>query len=119
MTPAFNYISSSLTNISQSSENALSLKPINPLKAFRLFYLPQIKPAIFLGIMIVFIESIKEQPATLLLRPVGFDTLSTKIYNFTSEGQWEMAASPSLLLVSLSLIFVYLINKQVDLNNNS
>tara|TARA_B100001175_G_scaffold224357_1_gene191216 strand:- start:136 stop:957 length:822 start_codon:yes stop_codon:yes gene_type:complete len=119
MTPAFNYISSSLTNISRSSENALSLKPKNSLKAFRLFYLPQIKPAILLSIMIVFIESIKEQPATLLLRPVGFDTLSTKIYNFTSEGQWEMAASPSLFLVSLSLIFVYLINKQVDLNNSS
>ena len=74
------------------------------------------KPAIFLSVLIVFIESIKEQPATLLLRPVGFDTLSTKIYNYTSEGQWEMAASPSLLLVFLSLIFVYLINKSFDHN---
>ena len=118
MTPAFNYISSSLDNIPQSSEKALSTKPNNPYKAFTLFYLPQIKPAIFLSIMIVFIESIKEQPATLLLRPVGFDTLSTKIYNYTSEGQWEMAASPSLLLILLSLVFVYLINKNIDLKNN-
>ena len=74
------------------------------------------KSALFLGFMIVFIESIKEQPATLLLRPVGFDTLSTKIYNFTSEGEWEMAASPSILLIFLSLVFVYLINKNIDLN---
>ena len=74
------------------------------------------RPAIFLSVLIVFIESIKEQPATLLLRPVGFDTLSTRIYNYTSEGQWEMAASPSLLLVFLSLIFVYLINKSFDHN---
>ena len=66
--------------------------------------------------MIVFIESVKEQAATLLLRPVGFDTLSTKIYNFTSEGEWEMAASPSILLIFLSLAFVYLINKNIDLN---
>jgi len=73
------------------------------------------KSALFLGFMIVFIESVKEQPATLLLRPVGFDTLSTKIYNFTSEGQWEMAASPSILLIFLSLLFVYLINKNIDL----
>ena len=76
------------------------------------------KPAIFLSLMLVFIESIKEQPATLLLRPIGFDTLSTKIYNFTSEGQWEMAAVPSLFLVSMSLIFVYLINKNIDLNRD-
>ena len=68
--------------------------------------------------MVVFIECIKEQPSTLVLRPVGFDTLSTKIYNYTSEGQWEMAASPSLLLVMISLIFVYLINKNIDLNKN-
>ena len=116
MTPAFNYISSSLTNIPKSSENALLTQPKNSYKAFLNFYLPQMKPAILLGIMIVFIESIKEQPATLLLRPVGFDTLSTKVYNFTSEGQWIMASSPSLLLILLSLIFVYLINKNIDLN---
>ena len=118
MTPAFNYISSSLDNISKSSERALSTKPKNPYKAFALFYFPQIKPAVFLSIMIVFIESIKEQPATILLRPQGFDTLSTKIYNYTFEGQWEMAASPSLLLIMLSLIFVYLINKNIDLKKS-
>ncbi len=116
MTPAYNYSSASLANISKSSENALSLIPSNPLKAFSSFYYPQMKSALFLGFMIVFIECVKEQPATLLLRPVGFDTLSTKIYNFTSEGEWEMAASPSLLLIFLSLVFVYLINKNIDLN---
>ena len=108
MTPAFNYVLSSLSNISQSAENALATQPKNPYKAFSSFYLPQMKPAIFLSIMVVFIECIKEQPATLLLRPVGFDTLSTKIYNYTSEGQWEMAASPSLLFVMISLIFLYI-----------
>ena len=118
MTPAFNYVLSSLSNISQSAENALATQPKNPYKAFSSFYLPQMRPAIFLSIMVVFIECIKEQPATLLLRPVGFDTLSTKIYNYTSEGQWEMAASPSLLLVMISLIFVYLINKNIDLNKD-
>ena len=118
MTPAFNYISASLSNIPKSAENALSIKPKNPFKAFRSFYLPQMQSAILLSIMIVFIETIKEQPATLLLRPVNFDTLSTKIYNYTSEGQWEMAASPSLMLIMLSLIFVYLINKNIDLKKN-
>ena len=76
------------------------------------------KSAALLGLMIVFIESIKEQPATLLLRPVGFDTLSTKIYNFTSEGEWIMAASPSLILIFLSLIFVYMINQNIDKNKS-
>ena len=118
MTPAFNYISASLSNIPKSAEHALTTFPRNSFKAFKLFYLPQMRPAVFLSLMLVFIESIKEQPATLLLRPIGFDTLSTKIYNFTSEGQWEMAAAPSLFLVSMSLIFIYLINKNIDLNQD-
>lgn len=116
MTPAFNYISASLSNISKSTENALATQPSNALKAFYYFYLPQMRSAIFLSFMLVFIESIKEQPATLLLRPIGFDTLSTKIYNYTSEGQWEMAAGPSLFLVIISLFFVYIINKYIDLD---
>jgi iron(III) transport system permease protein len=114
MTPAFNYLSASLANISSSSEKALSLISTNQAKAFTSFYFPQMKPALSLSFMIVFIESIKEQPATLLLRPVGFDTLSTKIFNYTSEGQWGLAASPSLLLIILSLVFVYFINKGID-----
>jgi iron(III) transport system permease protein len=118
MTPAFNYISTSLLNISKSAEHALATQPSNPLKAFSYFYLPQMKPAIYLSLMLVFIESVKEQPATLLLRPLGFDTLSTKIYNYTSEGQWEMAAGPSLFLVAISLIFVYVINKNIDISES-
>ena len=72
MTPAYNYSSSSLANISKSSENALSLIPSNPLKAFSSFYYPQMKSALFLGFMIVFIESVKEQAAT----PVSYTHLT-------------------------------------------
>ena len=118
MTPAFNYIKSSLENIPSSSEKALETFGVKNIKAFTMFYLPQMRSAIFLGIMIVFIETIKEQPATLLLRPTNFDTLSTKIYNYTYEGEWALASSPSILLILLSLIFVYLINKNINIRNN-
>jgi len=118
MTPAYNYLSAALLNIKESSENALATYSKDSMRAFTYFYFPHMKSAIYLGLMIVFIESIKEQPATLLLRPVGFDTLSTKIYNFTSEGQWIMASNPSLILVFLSLIFVYMINKNIHENKS-
>jgi iron(III) transport system permease protein len=90
MTPAFNYINASLANISKSAENALSTQPRNSYKAFRLFYLPQMKPAILLSIMIVFIESIKEQPATLLLRPVVLILSQQKytILQVRASGKW-------------------------------
>jgi len=110
MTPAYNYSASSLTNISKSSENALSLIPSNSIKAFSSFYYPQMKSALFLGFMIVFIESIKEQPATLLLRPVGFDTLSTKIYNFTSDVRSMGDGSKSKYFVIIFKSFICIFN---------
>jgi ABC-type spermidine/putrescine transport system permease subunit II len=116
MTPAFQYLISALENIPESSKQALSTLPVNSLKAFTSLYLPSMRPALLVAFLVVFIEVVKEQPATLILRPVGFETLSSKIYNFTSEGQWELAANPSLLLVMLSFILVYFLNKRLDKN---
>ena len=116
MTPAFQYLISALNNIPQSSKQALATFPTSPYKAFKSLYLPSIRPALLVAFLVVFIEVVKEQPATLILRPVGFETLSSKIYNFTSEGQWELAANPSLLLVFLSFILVYFLNKRLDAN---
>lgn len=114
ITPAFQYLVSASKNISESNIKAITTLPNNPLKAFRSLYFPALKPALFVAFLVVFIEVVKEQPATLILRPVGFETLSSKIYNFTSEGQWELAANPSLLLVLLSFILVYFLNKKLD-----
>jgi iron(III) transport system permease protein len=50
----------------------------------------------------------------LLLRPAGFDTLSSRIYNYTSEGQWELAAQPSILLVFIGVIFVIMLTRIQD-----
>ena len=94
MTLAFNYISSSLANISKSSENALQTHQ-NSYKAFINFYLPQIRPAILLGIMMILLNQLRN--INIIIEPVGFDTLSTKVYNFTSEGQWVMASSPMFI----------------------
>ena len=118
MTPSFKYLSASLGNISPSSQNALSGFSVNSFRAFFLFYFPQMRPAILMSLLVVFIEVVKEQPATLLLRPVGFETLSSKIYNFTSEGQWVLASLPSLFLIIICLIFVYILNKGIDLKMN-
>ena len=107
MTPAFNYISASLSNISKSSENALTTHPKNSFKAFKLFYFPQMRPAIFLSLCLYLLNQLRNSQQRFYCVPFGFDTLSTKIYNFTSEGQWEMAAAPSLFLVAISLFFVY------------
>jgi iron(III) transport system permease protein len=51
----------------------------------------------------------KELPATLLLRPIGFETLATEIWKYTALGSYSRAAPPALLLILVSAPFVYVL----------
>jgi iron(III) transport system permease protein len=59
-----------------------------------------------------FVDVMKEMPATLLLRPYGWDTLAVRIYEMTAEGQWQLAALPALALVAAGLIPVIISIRQ-------
>ena len=108
------YLDAALSNMSSGTLSATKIYSKNLFKTVKNIYFPYLYPSLLLGFLVVFIEVVKEQPATLLLRPVGFDTLSSKIYNFTSEGQWELAANPSIAMIILSLILVLILNNRVD-----
>ena len=56
---------------------------------------------------LVFLTTMKELPATLLLRPTGFDTLAVRIWSTTSELFYARAAAPALLLVLVSALPMY------------
>lgn len=75
-------------------------------------HLPLLLPAIGSAVLLVFVEAMREMPATLLLRPFGWDTLAVRIFEMSSEGEWEQAALPSLFLVLLGLLPVALILRQ-------
>ncbi len=64
----------------------------------------------------VFIESMKELNASLLLRPFNFDTLATHVFTFTSDEQLENAALPAITLVLVGLLPVILLTRSLILN---
>jgi iron(III) transport system permease protein len=61
------------------------------------------------AVVLVFVETMKEMPATLLLRPVGVNTLAVEIWERTSEAMWPEAAVPALTLVGVGLLPVVLL----------
>ncbi len=73
-----------------------------PLYVFRQITFPLIRPAILAGGALVFLTSMKELPATLILSPLGFSTLSTQIWTNINEAFFARAALPTLLLLLLS-----------------
>ncbi|WP_376695847.1 ABC transporter permease [Wenzhouxiangella sp. EGI_FJ10305] len=66
--------------------------------------LPLLWPGLITAFLLALVEVAKEMPATLMLRPFGWETLAVRIYELTAEGQWEMAAVPALILVLLGAI---------------
>ena len=77
-----------------------------PLDIFFRFKMPILKPAIFVGFCLTFIEVLKEMPMTLMMRPSGWHPLSVRVFELTSEGEWERAAPFSLWIVVLAFLVI-------------
>ncbi len=74
--------------------------------------LPLLRPGLVAALLLVLVETVKELPATLMLRPFGWDTLAVKIYGYTSEGLWAQAAWPALRLCAVGLLPVWWLVRQ-------
>jgi iron(III) transport system permease protein len=77
--------------------------------AFRAVTLPLIAPGVLAGAALVFLTTMKELPATLLLRPTGFETLVTTLWRAESAGYYGRAAIPALALVAVSALSLALV----------
>ncbi len=71
--------------------------------------IPLVRPGLLSGAALVFLTSMKELPATLLLAPTGYDTLATRVWSATQDAFYARAAAPALLLVAVSALSVGLI----------
>ena len=77
--------------------------------------IPLLWPGLVTAFLLALVEIAKEMPATLMLRPFGWDTLAVRIYELTTEGQWQMAATPALVLVILGAIPVFVLIRRATL----
>ncbi len=86
----------------------------SPFGVLRDVHLPLLRPALGAGALLVFVDSMKELPATLLLRPFNFDTLATHVYTLASLDLFEEAAPAALLIVLIGLVPVLMLNKIIS-----
>ncbi len=104
---------SSFLQINPQSEEAARGLGKGPSKVFFRITLPQLLPGISAAGALVFLTAMKELPATLLLSPIGFDTLAVQVWSASSEAFFARAALPALILVALSSIpMVYLVTQE-------
>ena len=101
---AIGAVRSSLLQVTPSLEEASLLLGAQRFTTFRKILLPLLRPGLGAGAGLVFLTTMKELPATLLLSPTGFSTLATRIWNSTSEGFLGRSAGSALALVLLSSV---------------
>jgi iron(III) transport system permease protein len=73
---------------------------------------PLARSGMLAGAALVFLSAMKELPATLLLRPIGFETLATEIWKLTQVGAYSRAAVPALVLIAVSAPVLYLVSAE-------
>jgi iron(III) transport system permease protein len=82
-----------------------------PLAALIEVHLPLLRPAIVSAALLVFVDCMKELPATLILRPFDFETLATTVFTLASLDQLEESALPALTIVAAGLLPVILLSR--------
>ena len=76
--------------------------------------MPLLRGGLTTGLLLVVIDVLKEMPITLMMRPFGWDTLAVRIFEMTSEGEWQRAALPAVLLVVAGLLPVLILDRTGD-----
>ncbi len=109
LTLAFNNIESTYQKIGPSYTEASYTLGQGKLKTLWSVDVPMLKDGLIFAFVIVFIDVVKELPLTLILRPTNYDTMATKVYQYASDEMIHEASLPSLLLVSVGVIMIYLI----------
>lgn len=105
---SYQTLDASLGRIPSSFDDAARALGTSVLGTLRRVHLPLMRGGLGTALILVFVETMKEMPATLLLRPFGVDTLAVGVWERTSESLWAEAAVPALAIVAAGLGPVFL-----------
>ena len=111
---AIGSIESNLNKIPPSLDMASRTLGCGTWEMLRRVHFPLIRRGCLIAGLLVFIETMKELNAALLLRPFNFETLATYVFNFASDEQLEIAAMPAVLLVLVGLIPLIIVNRSLE-----
>lgn len=109
MAVALNTYDAGLSTINPNMDAVARTLGHQPVPMLRRIHLPILRPSLLTALLIVFVDVMKELPATLILRPFNYDTLAVQAHRLASDERLQEAAVPSLVIVAVGLIPVALL----------
>jgi len=119
-TISYNATESGLGKIKKNIDLTVQSFGLSDFSILKKVHMPIMKTTLITSFILVFVDIVKELPATLILRPFNFDTLAINIYELASSEQLSYIASPSLILIIISLIpVILLIRKNINFDDKN
>ncbi len=109
-----NSLDSGMEKIGKSIDDASRLIGRKSSTTFFRIILPQVKLSILAGFFLVFVDTVKELPITLLLRPFNFDTLATSLYEYSSNEMFEYGSLHALTIIFFLSVVIYLFDNVLE-----
>lgn len=116
---AFGAVDSSLLKIKPTLDDAARSLGQPPLPILWRVHLPLLTGGLLTAAMLVFVDVMKELPATLVIRPFNFDTLAVRVYQYASDERLAEAAAPALAIIGVGLLPVILLSLQLSRGSRS
>lgn len=104
LTVGFNPVESGLQRVTRSIDEAAASLGVVGTELIRKVHVPLLRTSLATAATLVFVDVMKEMPITLITRPPGWDTLAVRVWEMTSEGEWERAALPAVAIVLVGLV---------------
>lgn len=111
LTVAYNTVSGGLSRIPPGLDAAARSLGAKPSRVLARIYAPLLAPSLAGAAALVFIDTVRELPATLILRPFNLETLATRTYRLASDERLIEASIPALILLAAGLLPVLLLNR--------
>jgi iron(III) transport system permease protein len=111
---AYGSVDSGFQNITANMDRVPRLFGFSTRATMRKIHLPLLRRSLLTALLIVFVDCMKELPATLILRPFHVDTLATHVYQYASSEQLEQSSLAALLIVLVGLFPVLLLSRTIQ-----
>ena len=113
MTSALQTVDSALHRVTPHMDDASRSLGLTPAQSLRRVHLPLLRRGLLTAGLLVFIDVMKELPATLVMRPFNFDTLATQAYTLATDERLAEASTATLAIVAVGLLPLLVLCRQI------
>lgn len=110
---ALNTVEASLGKVARSIDHAARVLGHSPVRTLIRVHAPMMRASLLTATLIVFVDVMKELPATMIVRPFNFDTLAVRVYTLASDERLQQSSTAALAIVAVGILPVILLSRAV------